>query len=318
MVFFAPLMASVFAETVQGAPISIIVKKKATVNGDEIRLKDVMESCSDADLKKRIGNVTLTKAPRPGREKTIRGSRIISLLRTQNRLSSSTPADIAVPDRIRVVRAHQSVPHKRLNRLFHEYLVARMKDDADVFKVSRFSVRGVGVLPTGRIGFSALKPSSKKTTGRVSLPVRVYVDGEDVGKVVVSGWVDRYREVVCADRYLSRNTLLDSTDVRLEQINISRAPANLVTDIDLAVGKRLKQSVKEGKYLRSNMLALPPAVQKGDRIKLVAESGSLKVATVGIAKGSGGIGDQIRVENITSKKTVRGRVIDASTVEILF
>jgi flagella basal body P-ring formation protein FlgA len=66
------------------------------------------------------------------------------------------------------------------------------------------------------------------------------------------------------------------------------------------------------------MLAIPPVVQRGDRVKIILENGPLTVETVGIAKGAGGIGEQITVKNITSKKTVLGRVKDASTVEILF
>jgi flagella basal body P-ring formation protein FlgA len=88
--------------------------------------------------------------------------------------------------------------------------------------------------------------------------------------------------------------------------------------LNSSVGKRLKQSVKAGQYLRLNMLAVPPVVQRGDRVKILVKNGPLKIETVGIAKASGGIGEQIKVENISSKKTVVGRIRDATAVEILF
>ena len=66
------------------------------------------------------------------------------------------------------------------------------------------------------------------------------------------------------------------------------------------------------------MLAVPPVIRKGDKVKIIAENGPLRIVTAGIAKGSGGIGEQIKVENISSQKTIVGRIKDDSTVEILF
>jgi len=66
------------------------------------------------------------------------------------------------------------------------------------------------------------------------------------------------------------------------------------------------------------MVSVPPVIHKGDKVKLVAKSGNIKIVTFGIAKSAGGTGDQIRIENMTSKKTIVGRVKDASTVEVIF
>ena len=144
------------------------------------------------------------------------------------------------------------------------------------------------------------------------------MDNKETEKIILSAWIDQYQNVVCADRYLPRNSILNAADLRFERINISKAPRNLITHLNHSVGKRLKQSVKAGQYLRLNMLAVPPVIQKGDRVKILVENGSLKIETVGIAKTSGGIGEQIKVENISSKKTVVGRIRDATAVEILF
>ena len=48
------------------------------------------------------------------------------------------------------------------------------------------------------------------------------------------------------------------------------------------------------------------------------KGGGLRVSTMGIAKADGLRGEQIRVENVTSEKTVVGRVVNGSTVEVLF
>jgi flagella basal body P-ring formation protein FlgA len=101
-------------------------------------------------------------------------------------------------------------------------------------------------------------------------------------------------------------------------MNISRLPGSVIRDLDTAIGKRLRRNIKAGNYLRQNMLAVPPLIQKGDKVKLVARSGNIKIVTYGTAREPGGAGEQIRIENLTSEKTILGRVIDASTVDVIF
>jgi flagella basal body P-ring formation protein FlgA len=68
--------------------------------------------------------------------------------------------------------------------------------------------------------------------------------------------------------------------------------------------------------LSSDRVEIPPLIRKGDVVQLVAESPSLKVVTRGMAKEKGGLGDRIRVENLSSKKSVYARIVDASTVRV--
>ena len=73
-----------------------------------------------------------------------------------------------------------------------------------------------------------------------------------------------------------------------------------------------KMVVSTAKYL------LKCGIEKGDRVKIVARSEKLSVTTMGIAKADGARGDQIRVENAVSEKTVVGRVVAEGVVEVLF
>jgi flagella basal body P-ring formation protein FlgA len=305
---------SVSAETASGDTFSMEISHAVTVKEDQIYIKDIMNGCSDTNLIQRIGNLSIGKAPPPGREKIIRGSWIESFFRSNNWLQNRIT--LSVPDTVRVVRAHQTLPERRLKRLFRDYIAERI--NGAEFKVSRFRIRRSHKLPLGRITFDVGESSKKRILGSVVLPMTVYVDGKETERIILSAWIDQYQNVVCADRYLPRNSTLKAADLRFERINISKAPRNLITHLNHSVGKRLKQSVKAGQYLRANMLAAPLVIQRGDRVKILVENGPLKIETIGVAKNSGGIGAQIRVENISSKKTVVGRIRDATTVEILF
>jgi flagella basal body P-ring formation protein FlgA len=163
-----------------------------------------------------------------------------------------------------------------------------------------------------------ITPGKAKLMGQVHLGVAVHVNGHTCGKIYLSGWLDRFKPVVCAKRFIPKHALVSENDLGVELINISKGSRRLVTLVADAVGKRAKRNISAGSLLKHYMLETPPLVFKGDRVQLVARSGGLTVLTVGIAKHPGGKGEQIQVENVTSKKNVVGRVTDASTVEVFF
>ena len=111
---------------------------------------------------------------------------------------------------------------------------------------------------------------------------------------------------------------MEPADLQMERMNTSRIPAGVIKDMSDAIGKRINHNTKAGDYFRQNMLSVPPLVRKGDKVKLEAKSDCITIITVGIAKSSGGAGEQINIENISSKKAIVGKVKDASTVEIVF
>lgn len=61
----------------------------------------------------------------------------------------------------------------------------------------------------------------------------------------------------------------------------------------------------------------PPVVSAGANVRLVVVSGPVRVSAPGVAHQPGRVGDEIRVTNQISKKGLRGRVLDAQTVEVL-
>ncbi len=292
----------------------VTLRSAATVTGSEIRLKDVIESESNAHLPADAKDLVLMSAPAPGNDKFLSGKWVASVIRTRGRFTDSTV--IAAPEQIHIRRAHQTLPQGQLEDFFYNY-VARRLEDPD-FKVTGIKVRGTDQFPVGAVSLHVLEPEPRQVTGRVNLRVMVKVDGEKFGWLTLSGWVERYETVVCTTRYLPRGTVLEADDLDYKRMNTSRLPAGVIREPDLAVGKRLKRNLKIGSYLRQNMLSVPPLIQKGDKVNLIARSGNIKIVTFGIAKNAAGLGEQIRIENVGSKKTIVGRVMDASTVDVIF
>lgn len=295
--------------------INIAVTDKAQVLGDQICLSDVAAiTGANSTLVRQLGDISLGKSPRPGKERRYSGNRIHALVRAI--LDTSLNATITIPDVVCVQRAHQRVSETSLKKAFESYVASRLGGVET--SIRRFKIRGNNPLPLGNLSLAPVEPSKKPIKGATTLKMAVYVDGEDMGRLTLSGWVDRYEPVVCTSRFVSRGEILTEDDIVLKKINISQVSSRIVKDADHVVGKQVKSNLRAGRAVQENFLVLPPMIEKGERVRILAISGGIQVATLGIAMDEGREGEQIKVENITSKKLVVGRVSDRSTVEVLF
>ena len=65
-----------------------------------------------------------------------------------------------------------------------------------------------------------------------------------------------------------------------------------------------------------NSLEIVPDIEVGGSVTLVYKNGSLEATSTGIAMEAGIIGKEIRVRNESSKKVVRGKIIEAGQVQV--
>jgi flagella basal body P-ring formation protein FlgA len=296
-----------------GGVLQVVVKNDVQVTGERILLGQISEiSGGSGALRQAVFGIDLGPAPRPGQARRITGNSVAVQL--SNIAGAGVKATI--PGQVQVRGAFQQISEASLEAAFRQYVMNGVGEDE--VDIRRIAIRGVKPLPPGKISLTPSDAGRDEIKGKTSLRIAVTVDGEDCGQVTVSGWVDRYARVVCAARSIPRHTVLSAEDLCFERINIARAPDRLIFDTAEAVGKRVRSTVQTGKYLQQHKLFEVPLVEKGDRVKLLVSAGPVNISTLGVAKTDGGAGDQIRVENLSSEKMVMGRVVDNSTVEVLF
>jgi hypothetical protein len=61
----------------------------------------------------------------------------------------------------------------------------------------------------------------------------------------------------------------------------------------------------------------PPAMQAGTTIRILARFGNVSASAPGEATQSGRVGDVIRVRNTTTRRALRGRILDGHNVEVV-
>ena len=73
-----------------------------------------------------------------------------------------------------------------------------------------------------------------------------------------------------------------------------------------------------GKILTQKFLKKPALANRGEKILILAEKGTMKITAPGILKEDGYADAMVRVLNIESKKIIYGRLVDANTVKVSF
>jgi len=126
------------------------------------------------------------------------------------------------------------------------------------------------------------------------------------------------RDVVVADRYIERGTVLSDDDVLIMEKWFTRIPANIFCSIDDVIGKKLSTRVYPRTELRRTMLRERIAVKRGKIVRIVLEKGPMRITTVGLSEESGAEGDVIKVKNISSEKSIYAQVMSDSEVRITY
>jgi flagella basal body P-ring formation protein FlgA len=301
-----------------GAPttgVRIDFSNTATVKHETIVVGDLASVQAENTVKKKIEKIRIFPSPEPGKEKVLNGKRIASIIRSTKWVPKNVR--INIPEFIWVKRAFQTIPDTTLKDLLCRY-IERHIGDAE-YRLHNFKAHGKKEYITGKMKLVVRDPSyNGMISGIIKLRVDVMVDGKVQGKIKLYGRVDRFEYAICASRFIQKGTVLNETNLEKKLTNISKAPKNIVKHLDKALNKCLKYSLRPGEFLRQNMLEHPVVIKRGELIKLIARSGLLTVVAYGTAQNDGAIGEQIKVENSDTNRTVVGRVLNESSVLVLF
>jgi len=215
-------------------------------------------------------------------------------------------------------RGSQSIPESKFREIFNDYLHRQFGKERSDIVLSSMKVLGNKPVPKGAVSFQVFQKDKRRLLGQIRLIAVVSVDRIVQNKVRISGWVDVFEGVVCATRDLSKGEIIGQDDLFLKRKNISKQSSNILTDMREALGFMAKHNIKKNSPLKEWMVERPPVVDKGDVVKILAESGGLRVTVPGTILEKGYVGESIRVQNTMSLKKIYARVIDSHTVRVDF
>lgn len=174
------------------------------------------------------------------------------------------------------------------------------------------------VLPAGDLEINFSLPGREVRLGRFPLQAKITVNDVLQKRLRLIANVERSIDRVKTIRRIRRGEILTEEDVVLEVSKTSRNFNAAITSLEEAVGFEAVHGMDAGRVVTVNSLRRPPLVEKGDRVTLIVEKGSLKITTPGVVREKGFKNSLIEVLNLQTKKMVFGQVVDPQTVKIKY
>lgn len=158
-------------------------------------------------------------------------------------------------------------------------------------------------------------PLSQRSNS-ANMTVMVKCDTTRPWTVYIPIKVKTYITIAVANRPLSRHTTINSEDIIFEKREISRLSSGYFETPDKLIGRLPKRSLTKGSVISPRDLTIKKVISKGSRISILAETGGITVRMPGLALSDAGKGDQILVQNISSKRKVHAIVIAPGIVKV--
>lgn len=158
----------------------------------------------------------------------------------------------------------------------------------------------------------AFLPPGQRAWGRTTVGVRCL---EPLWTVYVPARVKVEGDYLVAARPLAAGTTLTSADWAQRHGDVAAQPAGALTRGEQANGRTLRQPVPGGSALLSSHLLVVLAVERGQRVQLVAQGAGFEVANQGVALTPAADGQLVQVR-LDSGKVLQGVARAGGRVEV--
>jgi len=160
----------------------------------------------------------------------------------------------------------------------------------------------------------AFLPKGSRDIGKTTIGVRC--QGTKAWSLHVPVRVSMYKNIAVSAKLLNRGQLLQKSDIKLKNIDLSTLPHGYIDDLNQLVGQKLKRRLSPGTAFTPSVVEKPERIKRGQRVTILARSGSMEVRMTGKALAGGAIGDRIRVMNIKSKKKREGIITKNGEIKV--
>lgn len=291
---------------------SIALKSNVVVRGSQITLGMIADL---SPASPQLANKRIARAPAPAKTVVLKRGQIEKILR-QNSVDTSA-LTWSGSKNVNVVGASQQISSDDIQHQIDGFLRdVEFRLPHIIFEFIPHSLPDTIILPVGSLQIDVI-PAVKTIIGSRSFTLIYRVDGRTIKNLAVRGRLSANSEVVVVQQPLRRGAIISEADVDLVSLDISKVHDPLF-DLSDVVGLRVARSIRAGQIVERKNIEYPPVITKGDFVRIIAQRGSMVLTASGVARQDGRMGEVIRVQNSSSQKEVRGRVVGPSQVKVEF
>jgi flagellar basal body P-ring formation protein FlgA len=119
-------------------------------------------------------------------------------------------------------------------------------------------------------------------------------------------------QMVVPTRVIRSQSLISAADLSV----LAENRPGTFRDMDSVVGKEARVALYPGRPIRSGDVGEPAVVERNQIVRMNFVFGPLVISTEGRVLDRGGVGDRVRVMNLTSRVVVFGRVTLQREIEV--
>lgn len=297
--------------------VRLTLKPAAKVNADTIRLSDIASAADAAASRwETIGAIEVARSPQPGQTRFVS----VDYIRIRLKQAGIDMGGILFkgPADVRVTRQATALPVKPIREAIQTAILRQMPWPPEDVTISAIGFDENIQMPTGELSYRIVPNRGEDFLGKTILNLHLYVDGRVVRKVWAHANISVMADVVTLVRPLGKHQHVEMEDLALKRRDLAGLPSDAIRRIEDAVGNRALRMIYPDTVLRTSMISMPPVVNRGDVVKIVASSGAMTITATGLVKEQGRKGDMVRVVNTDSKRIVTARVAGPGTVEVDF
>ncbi len=146
-----------------------------------------------------------------------------------------------------------------------------------------------------------------------NLNVKISCESSTPWQLFIPVQVETTIPVLVAKTKIAKGSTLNEQNLAIEWRNLYRIRGEILNDIDQIKGARSKRTLMPGRAVTKKVICV---VCKGEVVTIVAQSDNFHIKTSGVALKNATFGEQVKVRNTRSGKTITAQVQSINQVAI--
>jgi flagellar basal body P-ring formation protein FlgA len=284
------------------------LRAEAIVEGDTVQLGHLIEGMTTG------AETPVFRAPAPGTRGSIRADRVLAAARDM-KVEGIDRIDLAGLTAVRILRPGRTVTRGDMEAaLIRAFSQRGAKGEIEIILDDHLKPRLYDIARTDELRIKSLVSNS--STGRFE--ARISLSGEASGDSwIATGTAVETREIAVPSVDINRGDAVEAKDLTLIKRRVNMVPGDVITTLDDLVGMVPRRPLRAGEPIRQADLAKPIIIEKNQIVTVIYATSGITLSMRARAQNNASKGDNVRVQNLTSKRYIEGIATGQAQVSIL-
>ena len=291
---------------------AITVHEQGTIDRDQVLVGDLFDGAGDAAMQP-VGT-----APAAGQRNTYDVSALMRVAKAYDLDWKPQRLDIKSV----INRASTKVTTAQIQQAVTDVVLAQLPGDAAKGKVDvQLDRRALDIDLPADTAVTAIKlvdstydPKSYRFTGTLAVEQS---GGRDPYMTPLTGRAVPQLDVPVIAKRIESGAVIGDSDLDIVQMAADRIGPDMVRDRTALIGKETRRALTPGSTVAERDLRAAQLVKRGTTVTMIVERGALRITARGRALADAAVGEQVRVQNLQSNKTVEGLVQPGGDVLVI-